>query len=56
MKLPIFALIGLYNALSLSDELKALVNFDQWEKTSGENRQVSGKVSVSNPEFFVPGD
>lgn len=50
MKLPIFALIGLYNALSLSDELKALVNFDQWEKTSGENRQVSGKVSKTADE------
>jgi len=50
MKLPIFALIGLYNALSVSDELKALVNFDQWEKTSGENRQVSGKVSRTADE------
>jgi hypothetical protein len=44
------ALFGADQALSLGDELKALVNFDQWAQDSMENHNFSGKkqaVSLS---------
>jgi hypothetical protein len=49
MKLPLhfLSLIGVYNALTVSDELKALVNFDQWAQTSIANHNHSGKVPAS---------
>jgi len=52
MKLHFLSLIGVYNALTVSDELKALVNFDQWAQTSLANHNFSGKVPAVSTQFF----
>ena len=53
LKFCLLGLIGIGEALSLSDELKALVNFDQWAQTSIENHNFSGKTPAVSSYIII---